>query len=453
MMQKASAKRTRLGDACRIVLGMFEGMIVRHKNPGHVFVIAPTGSGKTTCTVIPTLLEWPGSAIIHDPKEEIWETTGGWRGQQGQAYRLHPLSEETHCYDPVANIRWGTPYEIRDVQIFGDILTDPDGTAGREEARRGGSSAHFRQIGTDLANGLIVYGYKSGEATTLPALYKLTNHYEWEALLLGMGSLEHLEHPIIQRAVTVGRETKDRELSGVVNNMRRAFRLFADPMLEPMLSSSDFTATDLKKSPTSVYLSIPFPDQQRLLPLTRLITRQLIEACIAREHLNTDGIPVLGMIDELPALGYFPIIKRLLSYGRGYGITLCLITPSIAELGDEQEVRGYIESSKYQVIYTPNDPAIARFFSAKIGNLLRPKVRTSVSREPFSVLWDRKTTSHDEVDLPLSSPTDITYMGKEAVLLMYEHGYPALLKKHPYYQDVIWKSRSAIAPTIRKGKE
>jgi hypothetical protein len=38
-------------------------------------VFAPTRSGKGVGLVVPTLLTWPGSAIVHDIKGENWSLT------------------------------------------------------------------------------------------------------------------------------------------------------------------------------------------------------------------------------------------------------------------------------------------------------------------------------------------------------------------------------------------
>ncbi len=55
-----------------VILGLQEGSYLRHDGPGHVLCIAPTRSGKGVGVVIPTLLTWTGSAIIHDVKGENW---------------------------------------------------------------------------------------------------------------------------------------------------------------------------------------------------------------------------------------------------------------------------------------------------------------------------------------------------------------------------------------------
>ncbi|MEP7247282.1 MAG: type IV secretory system conjugative DNA transfer family protein, partial [Gammaproteobacteria bacterium] len=51
--------------------------------PHHVFCFAPTRSGKGVGLVIPNLLNWSGSVIVHDIKAENWFKTAGWRQQAG----------------------------------------------------------------------------------------------------------------------------------------------------------------------------------------------------------------------------------------------------------------------------------------------------------------------------------------------------------------------------------
>ena len=55
------------GDA-GVFLGRRHGRYLRHDGPEHVMAFAPTRSGKGVGLVIPTLLSWTGSAVIHDIK-------------------------------------------------------------------------------------------------------------------------------------------------------------------------------------------------------------------------------------------------------------------------------------------------------------------------------------------------------------------------------------------------
>ena len=51
-----------------VLLGQWCDQYLRHDGPEHVLCFAPTRSGKGVGLVVPTLLTWPGSAIVHDIK-------------------------------------------------------------------------------------------------------------------------------------------------------------------------------------------------------------------------------------------------------------------------------------------------------------------------------------------------------------------------------------------------
>ncbi len=56
-----------------VVLGKLDRDYLRHDGPEHVLCFAPTRSGKGVGLVVPSLLTWPGSAIVHDIKGENWD--------------------------------------------------------------------------------------------------------------------------------------------------------------------------------------------------------------------------------------------------------------------------------------------------------------------------------------------------------------------------------------------
>jgi len=64
-----------------VFLGQLDQRYLRHDGPEHVMAFAPTRSGKGVGLVIPTLLSWTHSVIIHDIKGENWQLTAGWRSQ------------------------------------------------------------------------------------------------------------------------------------------------------------------------------------------------------------------------------------------------------------------------------------------------------------------------------------------------------------------------------------
>ena len=62
-----------------MLLGTFKGREVRYSGDSHFYVNGPSRSGKGRGFVMPNLLEWRGSAIVLDVKQENWTLTGAAR--------------------------------------------------------------------------------------------------------------------------------------------------------------------------------------------------------------------------------------------------------------------------------------------------------------------------------------------------------------------------------------
>mgnify|MGYP002526790907 CR=1 FL=1 len=113
-----------------VVIGQHGRRYLRHDGPEHVLCFAPTRSGKGVGLVVPTLLTWPHSAIVHDIKGENWQLTAGWRSRFSHCLLFNPTDPRSARYNPLLEVRKG-PDEVRDVQNIADILVDPDGALER----------------------------------------------------------------------------------------------------------------------------------------------------------------------------------------------------------------------------------------------------------------------------------------------------------------------------------
>lgn len=120
---KEIARAGLLGDS-GLFLGSAGGAYLRHDGPEHVIAFAPTRSGKGVGLVVPTLLSWTGSAVIHDIKGENWRLTAGWRSKFSHCLLFDPTDSRSARYNPLLEVRRGEQ-EVRDVQNIADILVDP----------------------------------------------------------------------------------------------------------------------------------------------------------------------------------------------------------------------------------------------------------------------------------------------------------------------------------------
>ena len=98
---------------------------LRHKGPEHMMVFAPTRSGKGVGIVIPTLLSWDESVLVHDIKGENWQLTAGFRARMGQrCIRFDPTSLDSARFNPLSlppSVAFSGPVEKRLRE--GDIST------------------------------------------------------------------------------------------------------------------------------------------------------------------------------------------------------------------------------------------------------------------------------------------------------------------------------------------
>src|SRR5579875_3929876 len=120
---------------------------LRHHGPEHVLCFAPTRSGKGVGLVVPTLLTWPGSAIVHDIKGENWTLTAGWRARFGRVLLFDPTNAASAAYNPLLEVRRGE-WEVRDVQNIADVLVDPEGAL--EKRNHWEKTSHSLLVGAIL---------------------------------------------------------------------------------------------------------------------------------------------------------------------------------------------------------------------------------------------------------------------------------------------------------------
>ena len=119
-----------LNDPTGVFLGLKDRQYLRHDGPEHVMAFAPTRSGKGVGLVVPTLLTWPASAVIHDIKGENWQLTAGWRARFTHCLLFNPTDPRSAAYNPLLEVRRGV-HEVRDVQNIADMLVDPEGALER----------------------------------------------------------------------------------------------------------------------------------------------------------------------------------------------------------------------------------------------------------------------------------------------------------------------------------
>ncbi|MET0807191.1 MAG: type IV secretory system conjugative DNA transfer family protein, partial [Pseudoxanthomonas sp.] len=112
-----------------IIVGKYNGKLVRLSGQQFVILAAPTRSGKGVGIVIPNLLDYQESMVVLDIKQENFELTSGWRASQGQEiFLFNPFAEDrrTHRWNPLSYVSEDPDFRISDLQSIAAMLY-PDG--------------------------------------------------------------------------------------------------------------------------------------------------------------------------------------------------------------------------------------------------------------------------------------------------------------------------------------
>ena len=285
-----------------VVLGKHSQDYLRHDGPEHVLCFAPTRSGKGVGLVVPTLLTWPGSCIVHDIKGENWTLTAGFRARHGRVLLFDPTNARSSAYNPLLEVRRGE-WEVRDVQNIADILVDPEGSLDKRN--------HWEKTSHSLLVGAILHVLYAETDKTLAGVANFLSdpRRPVEATLRAMMDTPHLGeagvHPVIASSARELLNKSDNERSGVLSTAMSFLGLYRDPVVARVMARCDWRIVDLvgSRKPVSLYLVVPPSDINRTKPLIRLILNQIGRRLTEELSTTVKRHRLLLMLDEFPALG------------------------------------------------------------------------------------------------------------------------------------------------------
>ena len=443
-----------------IYLGSWRGWYLRDCGPGHVLVFAPTRSGKGVGVVVPTLLTWPHSAIIHDLKGENWQLTAGTRQRMGQRCLKFDPTDTTGAsvkYNPLEEVRLRTVHEAEDVQNIVHMIVDPHGK---------GLNDHWVKTGAALLTGAILHLLYAESNKTLRGLAGFLSDPQ-RSLLETLEKMLHAEHdptgargwvnyreeptrthPIVAESMRELLNKSDNERAGVFSTVMSFLSLYRDPIVAANTAYSEFRISDLvnHERPVSLYLVVPMASRDRLRPLIRLMLNQIVRM-LTTNLVYQDGkaVPVnrhklLLMLDEFPILGRLDVLAEALSLIAGYGIRACLVAQDLTQIyntyGRDEAITGNCDTS---VAFTPNKLQTAQELSKLAGE-------TTVRHAHRTISNGGASTSEPEIARPLMTPDEVRRMGADEVLI-YTRSQPAIRAQQlQYYAQPFFRERAAIAP-------
>jgi len=440
-----------------VFLGQLDGEYLRHNGPEHVMAFAPTRSGKGVGLVVPTLLSWNESVVIHDIKGENWQLTAGWREQFSHCILFNPTDARSARYNPLLEVRKGSN-EVRDVQNIADILVDPEGALERRN--------HWEKTSHALLVGAILHVLYAEEEKTLARVASFLSDplRSFEHTLRAMMATNHLGtlekpmvHPVVASAAREVLNKSHNERSGVLSTAMSFLGLYRDPTVAKATSSCDWRIADLMdaENPVSLYLVIPPSDISRTKPLVRLILNQIGRRLT--EKLEGDPAKrrrheLLMMLDEFPALGRLDFFETALAFMAGYGIRAYLIAQSLNQISKAYgEINSILDNCHVRIAFSSNDERTAKRVSDALGTATELRAQRNYAGHRLSPWLAHVMVSRQETARPLLTPGEVMQLPPSDELVLISGLPPIRAKKLRYYQDENFISRVSPAPALKGG--
>jgi type IV secretion system protein VirD4 len=428
-----------------VVLGRFERAYLRHDGPEHVLCFAPTRSGKGVGLVIPSLLTWPGSAIVHDIKGENWQLTAGFRAGHGRVLLFDPTNAKSSAYNPLLEVRHGE-WEVRDVQNIADILVDPEGSLEKRN--------HWEKTSHALLVGAI-----AEEDKTLAGVAAFLSDPKRpiESTLAAMMRTAHLGeagvHPVVASAARELLNKSGNERSGVLSTAMSFLGLYRDPVVAEVTRRCDWRIADIvgAERATTLYLVVPPSDINRAKPLIRLILNQIGRRLTEDLQAKAGRRRLLLMLDEFPALGRLDFFESALAFMAGYGIKSFLIAQSLNQIEKAYGPNNSIlDNCHVRVSFATNDERTAKRVSDALGMATEMKAMKNYAGSRLAPWLGHLMVSRSETARPLLTPGEMMQLPPSDEIVMMSGLHPIRARKARYYEDTRFQERILAPPMLTK---
>ena len=454
---KGEIEKAGLFRPAGVFLGRLKDRYLRHDGPEHVMAFAPTRSGKGVGLVVPTLLSWTGSAVIHDIKGENWQLTAGWRSKFSHCLLFNPTDPRSTRYNPLLEVRKG-PDEVRDVQNIADILVDPEGALERRN--------HWEKTSHALLVGAILHVLYAEEEKTLArvATFLSDPQRSFAHTLRRMMATNHLGtpdhpqvHPVVASAAREVLNKSENERSGVLSTAMSFLGLYRDPTVAATTAACDWRIADLMDAgrPVSLYLVIPPSDISRTKPLVRLVLNQIGRRLTERlegDPKKTRKHQLLMMLDEFPALGRLDFFETALAFMAGYGIRAYLIAQSLNQISKAYgENNAILDNCHVRIAFSSNDERTAKRISDALGTATELRAQRNYAGHRLAPWLSHVMVSRQETARPLLTPGEVMQLPPKDELVMVSGLLPIRAKKLRYYEDRNFTERVLPAPALGDG--
>lgn len=419
-------------------LPKFKGYIFSpvHSAPeSHTLIVAPSGTGKGTSVVIPTLLLYKSSLITIDPKGENAAITGRYRREQ--------LGHTVHVINP-----WGmlagvyarnglkqatfNPLDVldpRDANIVSTASSLASAICHQEVA----NDSFWHESAKAILTATLLWVVDTpGEKRTLAHVADIISGGEngddlRKTLFVRMVASSSYKGAM-RKLVAQYVRMDDRTFYGIMAQLSKSLQFLADDQIATATEHSSFNLSDLVNGRTTVYIVIP-DDQMRVQAVWLKIVINAVMQTFKRHRPVQHGIRGLFLIDEFPMLGRADAIVSDIAAVRGAGLDMALIVQGLDQLNALYGASAgtILSNCGYKWFCNIKDLQTAEYVSKSFGQMTVQTVSETISGA------DGVTNrSFGETGRSLLFPDELLSMGKKTAFAFQPGGRPHYLKPVDY---------------------
>jgi len=416
-----------------VLLGKYNKKFIIADGYQHVLLFAPTGSGKGVGFVIPNLLFWRDSVIIHDIKLENYELTSGWRRDKlnQKVVLWNPADPDgiSHCYNPMDWISKKPGQMVDDVQKICSFLL-PEQEFWQNEARA-------------LMTGIMLYLVSGDDdkPTTLGEVVRtLRNDDVVYNLAVVLDTMGKKIHPVAYMNIASYLQKPDKERGSVTSTANSSLELWSNPLIDTTTATSDFNLHEFKLSPHTAYVGLTPDNIARLKPLMGMFYQQAAAFFTAKMPQPHEKFGVLLMMDEFPTLGKMEQFLAGIAYFRGYRVRLFLIiqdTEQLKGIYEESGMNSFLSNSTYRITFAANNMETANLISQLLGNKTSKQV--SYNKPKYLDLNPGSRSLHvSETQRALLLPQEVIQLPRDKQILLIESQPPVKSTKIFYFKEKVF---------------
>lgn len=285
----------------------------------HLLIIAPPGAGKTSCFVIPNVLESEMSLVVTDPSGEIFDKTSG--HLQSREFNISVMDfgnpKRSLFFNPLLRVK-GNPAKLKKLltSLVHQVIKGGD-TFWRDKP------LEVLQI---LASALI--NYPDDQYINFKNLDYLLANFGTEGL--DNFIVSHLNDQLLESKYLRLRKLNDRTLDGIISGAQPVLNYFNDdPVLTHIFSQDNLNVMNLRKGKSVLYMICPEKMMVNYSIALNLVYEEIFDDLM--EMPGSSDLPIAIIMDEA-GNQFINQFDSILTTCRKRNISVSMIVQDLSQL-------------------------------------------------------------------------------------------------------------------------